>query len=304
MAIAHELLILIFIKKTRFRVTDTPEIEDKLGRSRVGSQGLDDFVPLKVLGKGASGKATLVQSKAGGHKVVLKQVNLRSLGPEDRDAALNEVDVLKSLNHPNIIKYYNCFEEHTCIHIVMEWADGGDLDKVVKRSRSLLSEEKILDWFIQIVLALKHMHQRNILHRTPGLCWSRRLSPRIPGPGPMDQELVLTALHLRLCCLRASPDGDDPVPPPELESYSASLDPVEGTSVFVLLQGFAQSVAEVRALQQAGLPLHCVVQAALAPALAVAAKLTPMCCQINCDAKLAEFQEQEDDQDPFARLVP
>eukprot|EP01079_Euglenida_sp_SAG-EU17-18_P011321 gene11322-305_t len=165
MAIAHELLILIFIKKTRFRVTDTPEIEDKLGRSRVGSQGLDDFVPLKVLGKGASGKATLVQSKAGGHKVVLKQVNLRSLGPEDRDAALNEVDVLKSLNHPNIIKYYNCFEEHTCIHIVMEWADGGDLDKVVKRSRSLLSEEKILDWFIQIVLALKHMHQRNILHR-------------------------------------------------------------------------------------------------------------------------------------------
>lgn len=50
--------------------------------------------------------------------------------------------------------------------IVMEYADGGDLEKIIKSRRGrLISESKILDWFIQLCLALKYVHNRKVLHR-------------------------------------------------------------------------------------------------------------------------------------------
>jgi NIMA (never in mitosis gene a)-related kinase len=48
----------------------------------------------------------------------------------------------------------------------MEFADGGDLSDLIKNRRSrYISEHKVLDIFIQISLAIKHIHDRKILHR-------------------------------------------------------------------------------------------------------------------------------------------
>jgi len=48
----------------------------------------------------------------------------------------------------------------------MEFCDKGDLEGIVKARRGkLFSEERILDWFVQMCLALKHIHDRKILHR-------------------------------------------------------------------------------------------------------------------------------------------
>ena len=50
----------------------------------------------------------------------------------------------------------------------MEFADGGDLDSFVKsyaKKRSSIPEQKVLSMFVQISLAMKHIHDRKILHR-------------------------------------------------------------------------------------------------------------------------------------------
>ena len=48
----------------------------------------------------------------------------------------------------------------------MDYADGGDLYKLIKNQKGVhFTEEQILDWFVQISLALKHIHDRKILHR-------------------------------------------------------------------------------------------------------------------------------------------
>jgi NIMA (never in mitosis gene a)-related kinase len=50
----------------------------------------------------------------------------------------------------------------------MDYADGGDLQSMInkqKQKRELFTEDQILHWFIQICLALKHIHDRQILHR-------------------------------------------------------------------------------------------------------------------------------------------
>lgn len=55
-----------------------------------------------------------------------------------------------------------------CLCIVMDYADGGDMFKKIAKQKQIgvgFSETQILDWFVQIALALKHIHDRKILHR-------------------------------------------------------------------------------------------------------------------------------------------
>ena len=47
----------------------------------------------------------------------------------------------------------------------MEYADGGDLNKLIKEAAAPFSENKILDWFTQLCLAIKHIHDRKVIHR-------------------------------------------------------------------------------------------------------------------------------------------
>jgi serine/threonine protein kinase len=118
------------------------------------------------LGEGGYGRALLVKSRETGDLLVMKEVRLSSLKQKDRDDALREADVLASMNHPNIIRYIESFQEHGCFYIVMEYADGGDLSqKLEARSGALLSESEVLHDFIQIALAIKYIHDRKILHR-------------------------------------------------------------------------------------------------------------------------------------------
>ncbi|XP_062272120.1 interferon-induced very large GTPase 1-like [Scomber scombrus] len=70
------------------------------------------------------------------------------------------------MSHPNIVQYKESFEDKGCLYIVMDYCEGGDLSKKIKSQEGkLFPEQQILDWFVQICLALKHIHDKNILHR-------------------------------------------------------------------------------------------------------------------------------------------
>ena len=54
----------------------------------------------------------------------------------------------------------------TSLYIIMDYCDGGDLHSRIQAQRGILfPEDQILDWFVQITLALKHVHDRKVLHR-------------------------------------------------------------------------------------------------------------------------------------------
>merc|ERR1719322_1081104 len=76
-----------------------------------------------------------------------------------------EVQILKRLSHPNIIKYYENFLDEKNLVIAMEYAQGGTLHQFLTQQTSLLKEQKIASFFIQIVVALQYIHSQNILHR-------------------------------------------------------------------------------------------------------------------------------------------
>ncbi|CAF1447009.1 unnamed protein product [Adineta steineri] len=82
-------------------------------------------------------------------------------------AAEREAQLLSSLKHPNEVLYIGSFRfrDHH-LNIVMAFCEGGDLyTKIKYRKKQLLNEEEIIEWFIQITLALQYMHERSILHR-------------------------------------------------------------------------------------------------------------------------------------------
>jgi len=157
---------------------------------------MDRFELLRVLGTGSYGTARLVRQSGGGTEElrVVKEVRLpttatealltragtaAALAPsaasggvsklcEAQREAQREVNVLRSLSHINVVAYYDAFVEQGNLHIVMEYADGGDLHAAVERRRPEgrhFPQEEALSILAQCCDALQHVHNRHVLHR-------------------------------------------------------------------------------------------------------------------------------------------
>ena len=136
----------------------------------------DRYKTIKTLGRGSYGEVWLVSplessadSRSKPRKCVLKRVSLTRSNDEKNElaAAEREAQFLSSLKHPNIVAYIESFRSRDRhLNIVMAFCEGGDLyTKLKYRKKQLLSEDQILEWFIQITLALNYMHEKSILHR-------------------------------------------------------------------------------------------------------------------------------------------
>ncbi|XP_027312225.2 serine/threonine-protein kinase Nek1 isoform X10 [Anas platyrhynchos] len=127
---------------------------------------MDKYIKVQKIGEGSFGKAILVKAKENSQQYVIKEINISKMSNKEREESRREVAVLANMKHPNIVLYRESFEENGCLYIVMDYCEGGDLFKKINAQKGILfSEDQILDWFVQICLALKHIHDRKILHR-------------------------------------------------------------------------------------------------------------------------------------------
>ncbi|KAM4796081.1 serine/threonine-protein kinase Nek3 [Rhinophrynus dorsalis] len=95
----------------------------------------------------------------------MKEIRLpkSSCGIQD---SRQEAILLAKMKHPNIVAFRKSFEADGHLYIVMEYCDGGDLLEYIKHQKGkLLPEHKILRWFVQICLAVQHIHDKRVLHR-------------------------------------------------------------------------------------------------------------------------------------------
>lgn len=99
---------------------------------------------------------------------VIKFISLDDIMLDESIDAVKEAKLLSNLFCPYIISFYDSFMEDSIFCIVTEYCEGGDLDILIKqhqKSQQLFSKATILDWLVQLALALKYIHQRNIIHR-------------------------------------------------------------------------------------------------------------------------------------------
>ncbi|XP_034741989.1 serine/threonine-protein kinase Nek5 [Etheostoma cragini] len=129
---------------------------------------MNNYEVIRQIGEGAFGKAFLVRERGGGgdRQCVVKQINLTKMSVREKEASKKEVMLLSKMKHPNIVSFIKSFHERSSLYIVMEYCDGGDLMNKINMQRGVFfTEEQVVDWFVQICLGLKHIHDRKILHR-------------------------------------------------------------------------------------------------------------------------------------------
>ena len=120
----------------------------------------------RLIGQGAFGKVNLGLNILTGRVVAIKSFNKLNLNSnsENMKKILYETNLMKKLNHPNITKILELFEDKEYILIIMEYINGGNLFSFLKKRRKV-SEKTAKFLFKQIILGIKHIHSHNIVHR-------------------------------------------------------------------------------------------------------------------------------------------
>jgi len=100
-----------------------------------------------------------------GKKVALKCIEKRRINNKSAlKKIFSEILIMKKAVHKNIIKLLEVFENKQYIFLVMEFAEGGDLLKIIKKIRKM-EENSARKYLLQIVKAIKYCHDNAILHR-------------------------------------------------------------------------------------------------------------------------------------------
>ena len=131
-------------------------------------KGLQKYENIRPLGKGAAGQVNLVRNKLDGQQYALKTINLTYLNEKDKKSSENEVQFLRVLQGPTLIKFVESFIENNCIYIVMEYADGGSLAQKIQNyivQGKEFTADECLRYMAMITLGVMAMHSKNILHR-------------------------------------------------------------------------------------------------------------------------------------------
>lgn len=123
------------------------------------------FDIIKKLGQGTYGKVQLGINKETGQEVAIKTIKKSKIETEaDLIRIRREVQIMSSVQHPNIIHIYEVFENREKMVLVMEFAAGGELYDYLSE-RKVLSEEEARRIFRQVSTAIYYCHKHKICHR-------------------------------------------------------------------------------------------------------------------------------------------
>ncbi|KAK9171777.1 NIMA-related kinase 5 [Cryptosporidium meleagridis] len=125
---------------------------------------------IEYVGKGQFGNTYKVENTID-HKIWLaKCIDLSQMDEDDKNRSLQEAEIMKSINHPYVIKCHESFiHDDVYLVIVMEYCEKGDIGAVIDTCISegtYLPEEKILYWCAQLASGLYYLHNEcRIIHR-------------------------------------------------------------------------------------------------------------------------------------------
>jgi len=116
----------------------------------------------KKLGEGSYGSVCKASNKASKATRAVKTIPKTQM--KNLERFQQEIALMKMMDHPNIIKLYESFEDHRNIYLVMELCAGGELfDKIIESGH--FTEVQAATLMQQIVRAIYYMHENQVCHR-------------------------------------------------------------------------------------------------------------------------------------------
>lgn len=142
------------------------------------------YIIKQVLGQGGFGITYLAEHNLLGTKVAIKEFFMKELNNRDeatsqvsvgskgshelvmkfRDKFIKEARNIASLNHPNIIRIHDVFEENGTAYYVMEYCEGESLNELLKMHPAGLGEAMAVKYIRQVASALQYIHERKMNH--------------------------------------------------------------------------------------------------------------------------------------------
>jgi len=124
----------------------------------------DYYDILEILGEGAFGCVRKVLHKDLQIYMAMKSIIKSYVEESDFKGLLQEVEILRKLDHPNILKINEVIEDAKCYHIITELCTGGELlEKIIERKK--LEEFHVVCYMHQIFSAIFFCHSHNVIHR-------------------------------------------------------------------------------------------------------------------------------------------
>lgn len=120
---------------------------------------------IEKVGSGSFAKVMTAMSEKE-RKIVAVKIISKSRAPHDFLTRFlpREIDVVKGIDHVNIVKYYRCIETTRRIYIVMQYVENGSLLDMIQK-RSQIPEDEAKSIYRQLVSAITYCHSKNIVHR-------------------------------------------------------------------------------------------------------------------------------------------
>lgn len=130
---------------------------------------IEGYKILKFLGKGKFSVVYQAERQTDFKLVALKIIKIYDIKDKNTvEKCLQEVNLLKRVNHPNIIKYLDSFIFQNELYIAVEWADKGDVKRLIKKYKfegDEIDERRVIEYTKEIADGLNHMHEQRVIHR-------------------------------------------------------------------------------------------------------------------------------------------
>lgn len=123
---------------------------------------LDYDINEKPIGEGSFGVVYKAMEKSTGLVRAIKQIFNENI--TNYDGFMTEVSALKTLDHPNVVKLFEVYQDKKCVFLVLEYLEGGELFDYIT-DRDHLSEEESAMFFKQMMSAIIYCHKNRICHR-------------------------------------------------------------------------------------------------------------------------------------------
>ncbi|KAK8629504.1 hypothetical protein V6N13_078343 [Hibiscus sabdariffa] len=118
------------------------------------------------IGKGAYGRVYKGLDLENGDFVAIKQVSLENIVQEDLNIIMQEIDLLKNLNHKNIVKYLGSSKTKSHLHIILEYVENGSLANIIKPNKfGPFPESLVAVYIAQVLEGLVYLHEQGVIHR-------------------------------------------------------------------------------------------------------------------------------------------
>ncbi|KAJ0582581.1 putative protein kinase Group-Pl-3 family [Helianthus annuus] len=136
-----------------------------MSQSSYRARSVGDYVVGKQLGSGSFSVVWHARHRVHGTEVAIKEIVTGKLNKKLEESLMSEIDILRNIHHPNIIRLHDMIKEPGKIHLVLEYCKGGDLSMFIQKRQGRIPKSTSVHFMQQLAAGLKVLRDNQIIHR-------------------------------------------------------------------------------------------------------------------------------------------